>query len=52
MLSLQEPLPFEDLAEIPTSSDWCQRWRGRRHSWKHLGEGGVDARWYEVELVD
>ncbi|MFF9786305.1 Mom family adenine methylcarbamoylation protein [Streptomyces nigrescens] len=48
----QEPLPFSDLAEIPTASEWCQRWRGRRHSWRHRRDGGFDHRRFEVDLLD
>jgi hypothetical protein len=22
---------------------WCQRWRARQHSWRHVNEGGFDA---------
>ncbi|GGU37649.1 hypothetical protein GCM10010289_68210 [Streptomyces violascens] len=44
-------MPFEDLVEIPTASAWCQRWRARTHSWRHLSEGGFDARRYAVELL-
>lgn len=29
-------------------SDFCQRWRDRRHSWRHRSEGGFDARRYDV----
>ncbi|MEV6683393.1 hypothetical protein AB0N09_42065 [Streptomyces erythrochromogenes] len=49
--AVQEALPFDDISEIPTSSAWCQRWQGRRHSWRHLSEGGFDARRYLVELI-
>ncbi|MEU5242232.1 hypothetical protein ACH4UR_37210 [Streptomyces lydicus] len=48
--AIQDLLPTDDLGEIPTTSDWCQRWRGKRHSWRHLSEGGFDARRYVVEL--
>ncbi|MGH2356305.1 MAG: hypothetical protein ACRDJN_32265 [Chloroflexota bacterium] len=35
------------------ASDWCLRWRDRRHSWRHRSEGGFDSRRYEVaELAD
>lgn len=51
MTTVQDTLPFDDLAEIPTASDWCQRWNGRRHSFRHVGEGGFDARRYAVELL-
>jgi hypothetical protein len=30
------------------ASDFCQRWSGRRHSWRHRSEGGFDARRYDV----
>jgi len=29
-------------------SPWCQRWRSRRHSWRHRSEGGFDQARYEV----
>ncbi|MFD5163453.1 hypothetical protein ACFWMJ_36290 [Streptomyces hawaiiensis] len=32
------------MAEIPTASEWCQRWNGRRHYFRHVGEGGFDYR--------
>lgn len=48
---VQDTLPFDDLAEIPNASDWCQRWQGRRHSFRHVSEGGFDARRYAVEAV-
>ncbi|MBK3545946.1 hypothetical protein [Streptomyces sp. MBT60] len=38
-------------AEIPNASDRCQRWQGRRHSFRHVSEGGFDARRYAVEAV-
>lgn len=35
------------------ASPWCQRWRDRRHSWRHTSEGGFDPRRYEVaELAE
>jgi len=49
--AFQEPLPFTDLAEIPTASDWCQRWRGQQHSWRHRRDGGFDHQRFEVELL-
>ncbi|WP_331738676.1 hypothetical protein [Embleya sp. NBC_00896] len=49
MNAVQDVLPFAGLPEIPTASDWCQRWRARRHAWRHLSEGGFDARRYVVE---
>ncbi|MFB8290197.1 Mom family adenine methylcarbamoylation protein [Kitasatospora purpeofusca] len=48
---VQDTLPFDDLAEIPNASDWCQRWQGRRHSFRHVSEGGFDARRYVVEVL-
>jgi hypothetical protein len=33
---------------IHAASDFCQRWRGRRHSWRHRSESGFDARRYEA----
>lgn len=48
---VQGILPFDDLTEIPNASDWCQRWRGRRHSFRHVSEGGFDARRYAVEAL-
>ncbi|MFB8236157.1 hypothetical protein ACFC58_06355 [Kitasatospora purpeofusca] len=44
----QDMLP---LPEIATSSPWCQRWEGRRHAWRHVDDGGFDARHYEVGPV-
>ena len=29
--------------------NWCQRWRERRHSWRHTSEGGFDRRRYDVD---
>lgn len=40
------------LAEFPTSSEWCQRWHGRQHSWRHRRDGGFDHRRFEVESLD
>lgn len=39
------------LPEVATASPWCQRWRAGRHSWRHVREGGFDARRYRVEPV-
>ncbi len=30
------------------ASDFCQRWRDHRQSWRHRSEGGFDARRYNV----
>lgn len=51
MTHVQETLPFEDLQEVPTASPWCQRWHGRRHSWRHVRDGGFDARNYTVDVI-
>jgi hypothetical protein len=32
-------------------SDWCERWRARRHSWRHTSEGGFDPRLFEVAPI-
>lgn len=32
-------------------SPWCQRWTHRQHAWRHLAEGGFDARRYTVEPI-
>lgn len=31
---------FEPLPEVVPPSDWCQRWTGGRHSWRHRSQGG------------
>lgn len=50
-MPVQEPLPFENLAEMPTTSPWCQRWRAGKHSWRHVRDGGFDARRYDVDVI-
>ena len=35
-----------------TASPWCQRWSGRRHSWRHRSEGGFDPDGYQVTAID
>ncbi|WP_234443827.1 hypothetical protein [Streptomyces sp. NRRL B-24484] len=47
----QDGLPSVELSEIATSSPWCQRWEGRRHAWRHVSDGGFNARHYEVGPV-
>jgi hypothetical protein len=37
--------------ELETASPWCQRWRERRHSWRHRSEGGFRAERYAVAPV-
>lgn len=48
---VQEGLPFIDLPEVSTASDWCQRWGSGFHSWRHKSEGGFDASCYMVEPI-
>jgi hypothetical protein len=43
---------FEPAPEVVPASDWCQRWTGGRHSWRHLSQGGFDASRYEVHALD
>ncbi len=37
--------------EVSPSSEWCQRWAGRRHTWRHTSAGGFDPDRYLVEPV-
>jgi hypothetical protein len=30
------------------ASAWCERWTDRRHAWRHLSDGGFDARRFNV----
>ncbi len=46
-LALDLPAPA-----MAPASDWCERWRERRASWRHRSEGGFDWRQYEVGPVD
>jgi hypothetical protein len=39
------------LLEVSPSSEWCQRWNARAHSWRHTSEGGFDPRRYTVEPI-
>ena len=50
-VSAKGPAP-RPLAEVATTSSWCQRWRNGAHSWRHIHEGGFDARRYSVEPID
>lgn len=34
------------------ANDWCQRWRTKRHTWRHKDEGGFDPNRYTVEIID
>ncbi|WP_456294181.1 Mom family adenine methylcarbamoylation protein [Streptomyces chartreusis] len=51
MLPAQNPLPLEDLQDVPPVSPWCQRWRRGRHSWRHVRDGGFDRRDYSVDVI-
>jgi hypothetical protein len=33
------------------ASDYCQRWRARRASWRHVSDGGFDRRLYDVAPI-
>ncbi|MEV4868557.1 hypothetical protein [Streptomyces syringium] len=44
-------MPTTNLGEFLTATPWCQRWRDRRHSFRHVREGGFDARRYAVEAL-
>jgi hypothetical protein len=34
------------------ASAFCERWTDRRHSWRHVSEGGFDRSRYEVAAID
>lgn len=38
--------------EVMPSSQWCQRWQDGVHSWRHVHDGGFDARRHEVAELD
>ena len=40
------------MPEISPSSEWCQRWRDGKSSWRHRSDGGFNARSYEVAPLD
>ena len=37
------------LVEVSPSSQWCQRWGSRAHTWQHRAAGGFDPAAYAVE---
>ena len=40
------------MTRTPTpESSSCQRWTLGRHSWRHLSEGGFDARQFSVDEI-
>jgi hypothetical protein len=43
---------FVPTPEVSPTTEWCQRWHGRRHSWRHRSEGGFDASRYSVHALD
>lgn len=49
--ALADLLPTNDLGEFPIATPWCQRWRERRHSFRHTSAGGFDPRHYIVEAL-
>lgn len=45
----RDPLPVHTtLPEIARTTDWCQRWNLRQHSWTHRRAGGFRAELYRV----
>jgi hypothetical protein len=42
---------FDLVREVSPASDWCQRWNGRQHSWRHRSAGGFNASRYSVRSV-
>lgn len=42
---------FELPREAVPSSEWCQRWTGGRHTWRHRHQGGFDADRYHVTPI-
>ncbi len=46
--TLPEQLALPD----PTASEWCQRWRNRRGSWRRTSEGGFNADVYRTIPLD
>ena len=38
--------------EVSPASQWCQRWNGGTHTWRHRSQGGFDADRYSVEPLD
>lgn len=40
------------MREVATSSEWCQRWTGGSHSWRHRSDGGFDSSLYTVASID
>lgn len=48
---MSAPVPVTP-PEVATASLWCQRWRRGQHSWRHVRDGGFDARRYRVEPIE
>lgn len=49
MPALAEPLPVHaTLPEASRTTDWCQRWNLRQHSWTHRRAGGFRSELYRV----
>ena len=44
-------LTLREMPEPGPALDYCQRWTGRRHSWRHTHEGGFDPNAYTVEAI-
>ena len=46
----QRLLPLGSLVSL--ASEWCQRWAGGAHSWRHRSQGGFDQDRYHVTTID
>lgn len=51
MTLLSLPTLDLDLAN-PSASNFTQRWKRHKHSWRHVSEGGFASREYEVGALD
>lgn len=40
------------IQQPPLSPEWCQRWKGHNHSWRHISEGGFNSADYDVDHCD
>ena len=55
MAGTLQPLPAAAALgqmEMWPAGPWCQRWRGKQHSWRHRSEGGFDRERYWVGPLD
>ncbi len=51
-MSIDQPRLFPLDRPVLPASQWCQRWTGGAHSWRHRSDGGFDAERYSVALLD